>query len=169
MLHAFGGALALAWCVEEPRATNDIDLNVFVPAAEFGSVLAALPAGIEVSGQSRRRLADEGQARLWWSRVPLDVFLTSDPFHTEVATRIVRRDFAGESLPFLHCRDLAVFKSFFDRGKDWQDIGEMVRAGSLDALELADQLAELLGPNDHRVARVQRLHQEVESAQSEEW
>ena len=156
--HAFGGALALAWCVEEPRATNDIDLNVFVPAVELETVLAALPAGIEVSEQSRRQLARNGQARLWWSRVPLDVFLTSDPFHTEVAARIVRRDFAGGSLPFLDCRDLAVFKSFFDRGKDWQDIGEMARAGSLDALELADQLAELLGPNDHRVARARALN-----------
>ncbi len=28
--HAFGGALALAYCTEEPRATRDIDVNVFV-------------------------------------------------------------------------------------------------------------------------------------------
>ena len=28
--HAFGGALALAWCTERARGTIDIDLNVFV-------------------------------------------------------------------------------------------------------------------------------------------
>ena len=32
MRHAFGGALALAWCVEEARGTQDIDLNIFVPS-----------------------------------------------------------------------------------------------------------------------------------------
>jgi hypothetical protein len=31
--HAFGGALALAYYAE-PRATVDIDLNVFVPVAD---------------------------------------------------------------------------------------------------------------------------------------
>jgi hypothetical protein len=28
--HAFGGALALAYYTEDPRGTDDIDLNVFV-------------------------------------------------------------------------------------------------------------------------------------------
>jgi hypothetical protein len=28
VLHALGGALALAYHVREPRATNDVDLNV---------------------------------------------------------------------------------------------------------------------------------------------
>ena len=28
--HAFGGALALAWCTQRARGTIDIDVNVFV-------------------------------------------------------------------------------------------------------------------------------------------
>lgn len=28
--HAFGGAIALAYCTEEPRGTRDLDVNVFV-------------------------------------------------------------------------------------------------------------------------------------------
>jgi len=155
--HAFGGALALAWCVGEPRATNDIDLNIFVPVAKLERVLAALPSEIEVSERARSQLEQIGQARLWWYRVPLDIFLTSDPFHREVATRIVMRDFAGRSVPFLSCRDLAVFKAFFDRGKDWQDINEMVIAGSVVVSDLADELAGLLGVDDHRVAHIQAL------------
>ena len=39
--HAFGGALALAYYAE-PRATIDIDLNVFVPAERFAEVAAPL-------------------------------------------------------------------------------------------------------------------------------
>ena len=30
--HAFGGAIALAYWTLDPRGTNDIDVNVFVPA-----------------------------------------------------------------------------------------------------------------------------------------
>ncbi|MXZ77169.1 MAG: hypothetical protein F4Z06_02680 [Acidimicrobiia bacterium] len=72
------------------------------------------------------------------------------------------REFAGGLVPILSCRDLAVFKSFFDHGKDWQDIEDMVRVGAIDVVELAGELAELLCPNDHRVARVQGLRQEIE-------
>src|SRR4029079_9320585 len=35
--HAFGGALALAYYAE-PRATVDIDLNLFVPATDYDDV-----------------------------------------------------------------------------------------------------------------------------------
>jgi len=125
ILHAFGGALALAWCIEEPRATNDIDLNIFAPVAELDRVLGALPEDVEVSERSRLQLERDGQARLWWRRVPLDIFLTTDPFHNEVSTRIEMRDFAGRSIPFLSCCDLALFKAFFGRSKDWQDISGM--------------------------------------------
>ena len=34
--HAFGGAIALAYCTEDPRGTNDIDCNVCVPASDPG-------------------------------------------------------------------------------------------------------------------------------------
>ena len=66
--HAFGGALALAWCTEEPRATNDIDLNIFAPVAAFERVLETLPPDMEVSEQARAQLARDGQARLWCPR-----------------------------------------------------------------------------------------------------
>ena len=41
--HAFGGALALAWCTARARGTIDIDLNVFVEVHALDRVLAALP------------------------------------------------------------------------------------------------------------------------------
>ena len=44
--HAFGGALALAWCTQRARGTIYIDVNVFVPVARVGDLLAALPAEV---------------------------------------------------------------------------------------------------------------------------
>ena len=44
--HAFGGALALAWCTHRPRGTIDIDVNVFVPTSLAREVLAALPDAV---------------------------------------------------------------------------------------------------------------------------
>ena len=48
--HAFGGALALAYWAE-PRATVDIDVNVFVPTERVGAVLDPLAAlGADTAG-----------------------------------------------------------------------------------------------------------------------
>ena len=52
--HAFGGALALAWCTERARGTIDIDLNVFVDGSRAREVLAALPGGVRVDGRRSR-------------------------------------------------------------------------------------------------------------------
>ena len=41
--HAFGGALALAWCTERARGTIDIDLNVFTGTDQVREVLDVLP------------------------------------------------------------------------------------------------------------------------------
>ena len=35
MPHAIGGAIALGYCVVEPRGTRDLDVNVFVPQERF--------------------------------------------------------------------------------------------------------------------------------------
>ena len=42
--HAFGGALALAWCTEQACGTIDIDLNLFAAPECARELLAALPA-----------------------------------------------------------------------------------------------------------------------------
>ena len=154
LAHAFGGALALAWCVPEPRATADVDLNVFVPVDELDRVLAALPEGVEVTERARRLMARDGQARLWWSGVPVDVFLSTDEFHAAVGRRVVRRQILGQDLPFLACLDLTVFKAFFDRGKDWVDIEQMLVADAFAPADAIEILSRYLGPEDHRIARL---------------
>ena len=45
--HAFGGALALAWCTGSARGTIDIDVNLFVGKDQIETALAALPAHVD--------------------------------------------------------------------------------------------------------------------------
>lgn len=155
--HAFGGALALAWCTQRARGTIDIDVNVFLPVDRLDDLLAALPTEVACSDDDRALLQRDGQARLWWGTTPVDVFLNTTPFHDAVAMRSRRERFNGAEVPFLSCTDLAVFKAFFNRTKDWADLEEMAVAGTLDRQRVVGVLAEYLGINDQRVARVLEL------------
>jgi hypothetical protein len=155
--HAFGGALALAWCTERARATIDIDLNVFVAPDSAGSVYAALPDGLEVTQANRADIERDGQSRLWWDGTPVDLFCNTTPFHDDVAGRVRIEEFGGALVPFLACRDLAVFKAFFDRTKDWADLEEMSAAGTLDVEAVLGVLARYLGGDDPRIEHLRSL------------
>jgi len=152
--HAFGGALALAWCTQRARGTIDIDVNVFIPAPRTGDLLAALPPEVVATDAAVEQLESDGQTRLWWANTPVDVFLDTTPFHADVGERIRWEPFAGHDVPFLACRDLAVFKAFFDRTKDWADLEEMHIAGTLDIEAVAGVLVHYLGPDDARITRL---------------
>lgn len=151
------GALALAWCTERARGTIDIDLNVFVDVAAVGDVLAALPEPITWTEGDVTLLERDGQARIWWGLTPVDVFLDTTEFHREAANRCRLERFGGTEVPFLGCGDLAVFKAFFNRTKDWADLEEMASAGSLDIDRAVGVLVRYLGPTDERIDRLQRL------------
>ena len=155
--HAFGGALALAWCTAQARGTIDIDINLFVDAARAGEVLAALPVDIRRDAEDLAKLQQETQIRLWWDATPIDLFLNSTPYHTEVQTRVRWEAFAGSHLPFLSCPDLAVFKAFFNRTKDWADLEAMRDAGTLDVRHVIGVLVEYLGADDERVRHLREL------------
>jgi len=155
--HAFGGALALAYCTLDPRATQDIDVNVFVGTDRLDEVLDAVPAGVVATGAARRQLARDGQARLRWDETPVDVFLANHPFHDAVAARCRRVPFgAVDDLPVLACEDLAVFKAFFARPKDAVDLAAMVEAEAIDAPLLLATVADLLGADHPGVEFVAR-------------
>lgn len=155
--HAFGGALALAWCVGEVRATMDIDVNIFVEVDRRGEVLRALPTPVMWDEAAERALARDGQARLFWGRHPVDVFLNTTDFHAAVERRVRWEPLLDVDLPFLACADLAVFKAFFSRGKDWVDLEQMLAASSFTPADVLGVLVDHLGSDDERVARLQRL------------
>jgi hypothetical protein len=155
--HAFGGALALAWCTQRARATIDIDLNVFMGEDRASEVVAALPAQVAHGESDVLTLQRDGQARLWWDDTPVDVFLSTTEYHDEVARRIHWEPFAGRELPFLACTDLAVFKAFFNRTRDWADLEDMAAAGTLDRGRVLGVLVQYLGAGDERLERLRTL------------
>ena len=155
--HAFGGALALAWCTERARGTIDIDLNVFVDASRASAVLASLPAEVQWTVDDLERVERDGQARLWWETTPVDIFLNTTEFHDQVAGRCRWERFSGVDMPFLSCSDLAVFKAFFNRTRDWADLEAMAEVGTLDVDRVIGALVRYLGPDDERIARLVRL------------
>jgi hypothetical protein len=155
--HAFGGALALAWCTERARGTIDIDVNVFIDVARTRELLAALPERVAWSEDDVVVIERDGQARLWWGTTPVDVFLSTTEFHDQLAGRFRVERFEGADVPFLSCSDLAVFKAFFNRTKDWADLEEMLAVGTLDSDRVVGVLTRYLGPNDERIVRLLRL------------
>ena len=154
LAHAFGGAIALAYCTAEPRGTRDIDVNVFVGPERAAEVLDAMRVAVGASSSAGAVLARDGQARLWWDDTPVDVFLDVHEFHAQVAAEVREVPFEGRSIPVLGCHALAVFKAFFGRTRDWADIEAMLEGGALDADRLLGALVRLLGPDDRSTTRL---------------
>lgn len=165
--HAFGGALALAYYAE-PRATVDIDVNVFGPDVdearlmeELASVGYAPEAGADrgapIAGRRLRRASDP---------FPLDLFLPLGPGYDEIRSRVRQWPFGPHriALPFLSAEDLAVFKLSFGRDKDWVDLRQIRRSGlALDLDYIERQAVELRGPTMYpRLARLRSLFEDPE-------
>ena len=155
-----GGALALAYHVEEGRSTQDVDLNVLLPKQEARRVLDLLPDDVNWGDDHLAAIARDGQVRIMWDvesppAMPLDLFFAEHEFHTVVTDRALWVPMLDAEVPILSATDLTVFKALFDRPKDWVDIGEMASYGapSLDLDEAARWVREIVGDDP----RVQRL------------
>lgn len=155
--HAFGGAIALAYYAT-PRATIDIDVNVFVESSRAADVLAALARlGAEAPTESEQvRLTREGQVRIRWGSTPIDLFFSYDAFHDACMERRRVYPFGkGETIHVLAAEDLVIFKAIFARDKDWRDIAELVFAAEddLDAEWITSWLDRIVGRDDERYRR----------------
>jgi hypothetical protein len=157
LAHAFGGAIALAYCVEEPRGTRDLDVNIFVDASEAESVLASLPRGVRVRKKDIAKVKRDGQARLDWDGTPIDVFLNNIPLHDAVASSVVWVKLEGRDVPVLDCASLTIFKAFFDRTKDWADIEAIAVATPEDIEGAANTIADLVSEDDPAVEKLKAL------------
>ncbi len=155
--HAFGGAIALAYCTQEPRGTRDLDVNVFVDPTRAGEALAALPGAVTVTEADVATARSEGQVRVWWQDTPIDVFLDIHSFHAEVADGVRSVPFEGRTIPVLDCTALAVFKALFDRTKDWADIEEIVAARALELPRAVIWLERILGSGSPAANRLKSL------------
>jgi hypothetical protein len=155
--HAFGGAIALAYCVQEPRGTRDLDVNIFVDAGKAAEVLAALPDGVRVEEADVEKVVRDGQTRLFWDGVPVDVFLNNLPLHEEVASGVLWVDMQGTQVPVLDCASLVIFKSFFARTKDWGDIEEVALATPEDVAAAVEAVGALVGQDDASFKRLAEI------------
>ena len=155
--HAFGGALALAYYAE-PRATIDIDVNLFIPPEQHATVAAALEQLGVATQTDQRVLERDGQCRIWWGRTALDLFYSYDRLHEEMATAARTVPFADGRIPILAPEHLIVCKAAFDRTKDWIDIEQMVAlVEQLDIAGTEQTLVRVLGADDSRLLRFQEL------------
>jgi hypothetical protein len=155
--HAIGGAIALIYYTE-PRATADVDVNVFVATDRWSDVKAALDKiGIDIEADEAA-LARDGQVRLWWGRNAVDLFFSYDPFHDEMEGAIRRVPFGDAQIPILAPEHLLICKGMFDRPKDWLDIEAMLAfIEPLDLDVIRDWLTRMVGPDDERLEKLEAL------------
>jgi hypothetical protein len=154
--HAFGGALALAYYAE-PRATVDIDLNVFVPANRYADVAAPLVAlGVDANEPKAVAAATrDGQTRVMWDETPIDLFFAYDAFHDAAAAARRSVPFAESTIAILAPEHLVVCKVVFSRPRDWVDIDAMIEADvALDAAEVLRWVGRIAGDADPRYQRI---------------
>jgi hypothetical protein len=154
--HAFGGALALAYYAE-PRATVDIDLNVFVPPERFREVAVPLEGlGAEADNPTVAMLVQrDGQARVMWDATPIDLFFAYDRFHEAAGAARKVVPFGDGHIPILAAEHLIVAKAVFNRPKDWVDIDAVVAGeAEIDVAEVLRWVARIAGDEDPRYDRI---------------
>lgn len=168
IVHAFGGALALAYYAD-PRATVDVDINVGVPYESQSTLLAHLDSiGWHADDESATGVPAAGtRLRQVGETVVVELFFAFDGYHDDVFDRAVTKPFvyAGEwhDLSFLSAEDLTIFKISFGRRRDWADVEAMIEAGTgLDADYIERQLVRFKGPTAYpSAARFRALMREV--------
>lgn len=161
--HGFGGAIALAYYVGDPRATRDLDINIAAPVAQAAAVFAVLPSSVLWTEKDVRECQARGQVRLWAGRrregIPVDLFFPQHRFHEVVADAVTDKPFlrAGYTLPIIAASHLTVFKVLFNRPKDWVDVADMLQAGTVDVSEALFWVRELLGEEHPSFVRLASL------------
>ncbi|HEX4352413.1 MAG TPA: hypothetical protein VHZ95_05850, partial [Polyangiales bacterium] len=109
--YAFGGAIALsAW--SEPRATTDVDLNLWVNDEELPHALSVLAeAGVVLDPAAAISGARErGMFAGMHGSYRIDVFVPSVPFYDEARRRKCKVRLADRDTWVLSPESLAVFK-----------------------------------------------------------
>lgn len=161
ILHAFGGALALAYYAT-PRATVDIDVNVFVTTERYESVTSVLGrAGVDKIPGTADAVRD-GQVRTWWGSTPIDLFFSYDKIHEAMREGVRIVPFGKKTIPILAPEHLLIAKAAFNRAKDWLDIEQvLVAVDDFDVEEVGRWLTYLVGAKDPRLQRFKALAKEL--------
>lgn len=154
--YALGGAIAYGlWGV--PRATIDVDVNVFVSDDELDRVAVALGAlGVALDVAAARVASErDGMFVARYGLWRVDLFTPSIPFAWEAHRTRVRCDIGGRAAWFLSAEATAVFKLLFFRAKDLVDLERLVavQGATLDTAYVRRWLVDMMGADDVRVTR----------------
>jgi hypothetical protein len=136
LAHAFGGAIALAYCTEEPRGAREFDVHIFAPTANAERALAALPEGLRTTAEQVGLASAQGHVRTEWDGVPLNVYFKAIPFHDAMAERVVWVALAEREVPVVDCASLVVSMALSGTTRDLADI-EAVAERTPDQVEAA--------------------------------
>ncbi len=167
--YAIGGAIALGYYAA-PRATVDVDVNVFVPPATgLDHALDALCAASFVPSADRatldRQALADGQFRGTIGNMRVDVFVPAISYYAELADRRRQVPLLGRPVWILGAEDLVVLKLMFYRRKDLADIEAILRdqGAALDRGFVRTKLAELVGPADERLGAFADIAHDVDT------
>ncbi len=154
--YAIGGAIAYGFH-GPPRATNDVDLNLFVDTDALGSALDTL-ASVGVTFDRAavlRECAERGASRGWLRGMRVDVFVPSIPLYDSVRQRVIEVRLLGRPICVLSAEDITVFKMLFFRAKDLTDVTRLLalRGDDLDRDYVRRWLVATVGADDERVER----------------
>ena len=158
--YALGGALAYGvWAL--PRATKDVDLNLFVAAEHLPAACEALAnAGVVFDRAEALRLAAEDGLFIGWvGACRIDLFTPSIPFSWEALKTRVAIEVGGSRVWFLSAEALSFFKMMFFRGKDLVDLERLISnmGRRLDTAYVRHWLVETMGEGDDRVIKWDEL------------
>ena len=153
--YAIGGAIALGYYAN-PRATVDVDINIFVPPREGLSVVLGLLSRVGFAADNpatvEQTAADDGQFRGRIENVRVDVFMPAIEYYASLSDRIREVSLLGSPIFVLGPEDLLTLKMMFFRRKDVADAEAVLRgAESLDLERVRKKLVEFVGESDERV------------------
>lgn len=155
--HAFGGAIALGFH-KEPRATYDIDLNIFLPPELKETAIETLEDLFTISDPDRlaTEISSQDQGKIYWGETRIDLFFADTDFHKSMAERAYKVNYGGDEITITSAEDLIVCKALLNRPKDWLDIDGVVSAQgpNLDVAYVIHWLEYFLGDNDPTFSRL---------------
>lgn len=162
--NAIGGALALGYHVDDPRGTQDIDVNISLPAERARQALSALPDSVPWDDDTLAAIVRDDQVRIMWPvegdlPIPLDLFFAVHDLHELVGARSVEVPMHGADVKVLSATDLTIFKALYNRSKDWPDIEAMLAAhdSTVDLVEAVRWVSDIVGATDPRTTRLLAL------------
>ncbi len=165
--YAIGGALALAY-YSPPRATVDLDINIFVdPLLGLDELFATL-ASVGFTPESdpdtaRLQAQTDGQFRGRISNMRLDIFVPAIDYYASLEARRQQVPMLGTPTWILSAEDLVILKMMFYRRKDLADVESLLRhrRDSVDLDFVRKKLGELAGGDDPRLSTLSEIERDV--------